>query len=560
MDRDKLVQLVVFFLFFLVVSRLFQIQVINASKYKAQAREQHWFSNKIPAKRGTIYTSDRYPVVFSITSYYPRFLMSGYKDLSEFKKYLSKHYTDSQMEIINATNLEGEVVKIPIPVNWEIKEAMLSENPEIRFEEAYSRFYPEHTMLSNALGFIGRDKAGNEVGYYGLEQYYDGYLKGHDGWTLTEKSAIGDPILWGGAEKLPEVDGSDLVLTIDRNIQFIVENHLKDGVDRYNALSGNVVVMDPKTGEVLAMAKYPPFDPSADKRNLNLDDVRNDIISSVYEPGSVIKAITMAAAIDLGAVDLGTTYNDTGPREFSGYKVNNWDGKNHGVIDMTQVLQLSNNLAIAWVGQKVGSETLFKYFNNFSLGRYTNIDLEGEELGLMHKKFPLKDIELANASFGQGISVTPIQVLSSFALIANEGKLMRPHLVSEIISPDKVIKVEPEILDRPISENTAKTMVEMLTQTVSGGEAKYFVSKKYLIAGKTGTAQIPVRGGYAPHRTNATFVGFFPTYKNFVMIVRLEEPSNPSGYAAETAVPLWMRIAEDIADYYGLLPDRPQSN
>ena len=168
----------------------------------------------------------------------------------------------------------------------------------------------------------------------------------------------------------------------------------------------------------------------------------------------------------------------------------------------------------------------------------------------------MKDIELVNAAFGQGVSVTPLQITAAFSAIVGNGILYKPHVVSKIVAKNKTSEMTPEVLNRPISQSSADTMVDMLTQAVEGGEAKFFVSKKYKIAGKTGTAQVPVFGGYDPDRTNATFVGFFPTYKNFVMLVRLEEPVFPSGYAAETAVPLWMNIAQELADYYKLPPDK----
>ncbi len=557
-SREQIVKFGVLLLFAIILARLFQIQVLNVSRYRAQAREQHWSENIIPAKRGAIYTSDGYPVVMSLTNYYPHIETSQFKNEKQYEKFLSPYYSLEQIQMMGPINFDVPEVRLSLPVSWEIKKTWEAASDAPKFEEVYSRYYPEKTLLAHTLGFVGKNKSGEEVGYYGLEQFYDGYLKGQDGWALTEKSALGDPILWGGSEKFKPEDGSDLKLTIDRNIQFMVEKHLKDGMERYHPKSGVAIVLNPSDGSILAMAKYPLYDANA--KNLNLDDVRNDVISATYEPGSVVKALTMSSAIDMGKVSPDTTYNDTGPREFSGYKVDNWDGKHHGVISMVRILQLSNNLGIAWVGQQVGSENLMKYFHTFGLGKPTGIDLEGEESGIMYNSFPLKDIELANASFGQGISVTPLQIVSAFGAIANKGVLMKPRLVSEIKTREKDVVVQPEITDRPISEKSSETMVDMLTQAVSGGEAKYFVSKKYLIAGKTGTAQIPVKGGYDAYRTNATFVGFFPTYRNFVMLVKLEEPTSPSGYAAETAVPLWMRMAEDIADYYGLNPDRPQQD
>jgi cell division protein FtsI/penicillin-binding protein 2 len=411
-------------------------------------------------------------------------------------------------------------------------------------------------MLSHVLGFLGKNNKGDQVAYYGLEQYYDGYLSGRDGLLVQEKDASGKPILFGGVASYDGIDGSDLSLTIDRKKQFILEKHLKESFERHNPKSAVGIILEPQTGKVLAMAKYPSFVPSDYREIEDQVTIRNDAIGGVYEPGSILKALTMSVAIDLGKVKPEDTYNDTGPKIFSDYTVDNWDGKHHGVIDMTRILQLSNNLGIAWVGKQAGDAQLIEYFKQYGMNKFTGIDLGGEEKGLMNDNLPLRDIELANLSFGQGISVTPIQMAMAFTAIANNGTMMKPYIVSKIKSSDKEQIINPQPIAKPISAQTASIMVDMLTQTVSGGEAKFFVSKKYMIAGKTGTAQVPVKGGYSPDRTNATFVGFLPKYKNFVMLIKLEEPTSPSGYAAETAVPTWMAIADELAGLDGLLPDR----
>lgn len=554
-----------FCLFCLIaITRLFQIQVINASKYKAQAREQQWQGYELSAKRGTIYTSDNYPVASQITSY-QLFVnsdnashdLNSYRDLFKIVPELDKS------SIEQAFNSQSHWIKLISGLSFEQSEQIKSLKLKgFELEEEYKRYYPEGNLLSHLLGFVGKDKDAIDTGYYGIERYYDGDLQGQSGWLYQEKSATGLPILWGGTERVAPIDGTDIYLTINRQIQFIVEKELKEGVERYGAKSGTVVIINPSNGEVISMANYPDFNPSD---YISVDDstlYRNTAISTIYEPGSVMKAITMSAAIDSGKVVPMTIYNDTGPRYFSGHKVDNWDGKHHGEETMIEVLQHSNNLGAAWVGQQIGDVSLMSYFRSFGLGDKLGIDLEGEETGKLYDKFPLKDIELANAAFGQGVSVTPLQITAAFSAIANDGILYRPHVVSKLVTKkdDRVIEIAPEVLNRPISKASADTMVDMLTQAVEGGEAKFFISKKYDIAGKTGTAQVPIPGGYDPNRTNATFVGFFPTYKNFVMLVKLQEPVFPSGYSAETAVPLWMKIAQELADYYRLRPDKSVKN
>lgn len=543
----------------IICIRLFQIQVINSSKYKAQAREQQWQGYELQSKRGNIFTADNYPVAtneVAYTMYFDTTLVEKdrdiYKELKEIIPDLDKNYTadilaSKKKWIKFAENLTwGQYQKIE---NLKVKGA--------GFEETYSRFYPESTMLSHELGFVGKDQYAQNVGYYGLEQYYNGDLEGQNGWLFQERTAGGDPILWGEAEKIAPVDGSDLYLTVDRNIQFMIEEKLKEGVEKYAAKSGVIIIVDPSTGAIIGMASYPNFNPGQYKEAISQEEiVRNDAISTVYEPGSVIKAITTASALDAGKIDENSVYNDTGPKEFSGHMVDNWDGKHHGEETIAEILQHSNNLGAAWISQQLGGKELMEYFRTFGYGKASGIDLEGEEHGIIYTTDDLKDIELVNASFGQGISLTPLQVTMSFAAIANDGLLMRPYIVKKIVSKDKTVEIKPRVSSRPISTDAATRMVNLLTQAVSGGEAKFFVSKKYNIAGKTGTAQVPVPGGYDPTRTNATFVGFLPSYKNFVMLVKLEEPRSPSGYAAETAVPLWMSIAEKLAAHYGLAADK----
>jgi stage V sporulation protein D (sporulation-specific penicillin-binding protein) len=561
LDRAKLLLGIIFSTFILISFRLFQIQILNFSRYKSLAREQHWDMHSLPARRGTVLTNDNYPVAFSAPYYYlytQPLSSDSLKTLNEIKamNLLSQEKIDEIRNEIAAN--PDKPFKIDYPFTWEEKETLnkLSTDKKLKFDLEYKRSYPEDRMLSHVLGFIGKNRMGEETGYYGLEQYYDGYLKGHDGIMVREKSASGDPLLFADGETTYARDGSSIYLTIDRNMQFILEKYLNEGVDHYNAKSGVGIIVDSLTGEIKAMASAPSFDPTFREESFDENIVRNTAISDLYEPGSVVKALTMSSAIDLGKVNLETTVNDSGTRFYSGYEVDNWDGKHHGVINMTQVLQLSNNIGIGWVGMQVGPDQLMKYLHDFGLGDKTGIDLEGEEKGIMYSQNDLKDIELINASFGQGISATPLQIVMSFAAVANKGKLMKPYVVSKIETDERVIENQPEIRARPISEKTSDIMIDMLTKTVSGGEAKYFISKKYNIAGKTGTAQVPIPGGYDAYRTNATFVGFFTSYPEFVMLVKLEEPTSPSGYAAETAVPLWMKVAEEVAVYKGLKPDK----
>ena len=435
----------------------------------------------------------------------------------------------------------------------------------IGFEEETSRYYPEKMLASQVLGFVASNEKGEKVGYYGIEGRLNEDLRGKPGKISEETDALGTPILIGGYKKVEPIQGRDIILTLRRPVQYIVENLIKEGVEKYNAVSGSVVVMDPYTGDVLAMANYPTYLPSEysktdeekkpDERRKAFEK-KNAAISNTYEAGSVIKPFTVSTAIDLGLIKPETTYEDNGPAVYSGRTIDNWDRKHLGTLNIIGLLQKSNNIGAAWVGHLVGSKKLDEYFTNFGLGTKTNIELEGEESGYIKKYEDWRDIDLAVMSFGQGFATTPLQVLNGFNVFANGGYLLEPKIIYSVKDDKKEIVMPTKNLRRVITKQTADTMVDMLEKAVEGGEAKFFTLKDYRIAGKTGTAEVAdEKGGYAADRSNATFVGFLAGSRKFSMIVRLEEPKT-SIYAAETAVPLWMDMATELVKYYGIAQDK----
>ena len=545
---------------FFFIAKLYILQIKDHGKYKALAKSQHQSSLVLNAKRGNIYTSDNYPLALTETRY---LLYAEPKKIENPTKY-AKSIADIleedsdkrvELELSIKENLLADLFWVPLKKNLTAKQKQKVESLNFEglgFEEEFVRFYPENTLASHILGFVGSDKEGALAGYFGVEGYYEGELKGVAGIIFQEKDAFGYPIAVGDYKKIPPQNGRSLVLTVDRALQFVIEGRLKDSVEKYGAKSATAIVVEPQTGKIRAMANFPN-----EGKDITDESTRNKAIADTYEPGSVVKALTMSSAIDMGKVTPETTYVDDGPKSFSGHIVDTWDGKHYGVETMTSVLQHSNNLGAAWVGGVAGAKNLRDYFIKFGFGNKLGIDLEGEDTGIIRELSEWRDIDLATASFGQGISVTPLQVVMAFSAIANDGVLMKPFVVEKIMddSGKEIAKFAPISLRKVISKESADTMVEMLTAAVSGGEAKFFVSKKYIVAGKTGTAQIPVSGSYDPNKTNATFVGFLPISKKFVMLIKLEEPKT-SVYASETAVPVWMDIAETIAIYYKIPPDK----
>ena len=594
--------------------KLFSIQILKHGKYVALAQDQYWNLSVLPARRGDIVSSDDFVLAGTQTHYLmyaePKKVDNTFQTAHElaevltelrlaeleseqlsFEEYISTDGSGDDTEIPVEdipfeeldekqifqkyyddilANLNTELYWIVIERNVTPVEKEIIESKGINaigFEEEPVRYYPEGALASHVLGFVAFNEAGDKQGYFGIEGALNGDLKGKPGRVLEEQDALGTPILVGGYKKSEPIKGRDIVLSLNRAVQFIVERKLEEGVREYDARSGSVIVMDPFTGEVLAMANFPEYNPSVFEEEDTGDIIpfrkkferKNLAISQTYEPGSVMKPLTVSAAIELGKVNPNSTFDDRGPVQYSDYVIDNWDGKHHGIQTVRQILEKSNNIGSAWVGHLVGSKDLAYFFSEFGLGEQTEIELEGEDSGSIRDFKTWTDIDLATAAFGQGISATPLQVLNGFNVIANGGFLVQPKMISQIIDEEEVIEMPTKQVKRVISKETSETMVDLLKSAAHSGEAQYFVLKNYDIAGKTGTAQIPVGGEYDPEKTNATFVGFLAESKKFSMIVKLEEP-RASVYAAETAVPLWMDIADELIKYYGVAPDKAYSN
>lgn len=546
---------------FILVSKLFYIQVILHEKYEAQAQEQHWIVREIPAKRGRILSKDG-AVLASNQDYYlmygePNRIDSGSDIAHILAEFLSSRegfgdYSELYAKYLELLDNDLWWIALEKKVDPLTKAEIEALNlPGVGFELAPIRYYPEKTLATHVLGFVAFNEKGERVGYFGIEGNLDGDLRGRAGKLVQEKDADGNPILVGGYDRVDPIPGRDVVLTIDRSVQYIVERELAEAVEEYGAVSGTVIVTDPFTAEIIAMANFPEFDP----QNIeNETAARNLAVSDTYEPGSVLKAFTISAGIDTGKITPESTFVDSGPVRYSDYYIDNWDGKHHGVQTIAQLLQKSNNIGAAWVGHQIGTKKLYKYLTSFGIGEKTGISLEGEDTGYMRDPATWTDIDLATISFGQGISVTPLQIINGFNAIANGGVLYRPRIISSIETEEGEIEMETSKIRRVLDKETSETMVDLLTSAVEQGESRYFNIKGYKIAGKTGTAQIPKGGTYDPNETNATFVGFPSETKRFVMLVRLERPQT-STYASETAVPLWMKLAGELFNYYGIPPD-----
>lgn len=418
------------------------------------------------------------------------------------------------------------------------------------------RYYPDGEIFSQITGFWGYDKD-ERIGRYGIEEYFEDTLKGQKGHFAAEKDAFGGIIPIADLTKDKVKDGADIVLTLDYPIQFRACEELESAVNKYDAESGSILVMDPKTGALLSMCNYPSYNANEYGKVDDINLYLNRAVSYAYEPGSIFKPFTMAAALDSGALSPNDTYNDTGEIKIGPYTIRNSDRKSHGVQTMLEVLQKSLNTGVVHMVDKAGKEVFKEYVNRFGFGRPTEIELPGEIGGNISSLDKKGDIYAATASFGQGITVTPLQIINGFAAIANQGKLMKPYVVDQIVYADGTLeKTQPTEIRQVISADSAITLSAMLASVVEKGYGNKAGVEGYYLAGKTGTAQVPEeeKAGYS-NKTIHSFAGFGPVDDpRFVILVKLDKPTAVA-FSADSAAPVFKNIAQFIINYYGIEPN-----
>ncbi|OGE64196.1 hypothetical protein A3I48_03310 [Candidatus Daviesbacteria bacterium RIFCSPLOWO2_02_FULL_36_7] len=560
MTRILCIKILFLFLFAAIIIRLFYWQVVRADFLESQADSQHFTNTKIDASRGNILFSDGSILASSnpVFSLYglPKIIKQDQK--IKIAYLLAKLFSDDLGE---ADPLAKDLIKrLSQDLYWVLlkKDISVEQKKQIEdlnldgigFEQGTSRFYPEGSSSAHFLGFVNSDGKGN----FGLEGAYDGELKGVPGLIRNEQDARGLPILIGNFLTNKAQNGKDLRLYIDRSVQFIVEKSLKAGIEKYGAKAGSVVVMDPKSGGILAMASFPNYDP------LKYFDYprqyyKNPVVADQYEPGSIFKVLVMAAALNEDLVKSDTKCDIcSGPVSVGGFEIRTWDNKYRLETTMKEVIIHSDNTGMVFTARKLGLDKFYTYLQNFGFGGQTNVDLQDESSPEIRSKKDWREIDLATASFGQGIAVTPIQMVSAVSAVASGGNLMEPHIIKDIKDEKGSFEIKPKIVRQVIKDSTAQQIKEMMVAAVEEGEAKFFKLKGFRVAGKTGTAQIPVAGHYDPTKTIASFVGFAPADNpKFVMLVRFDEPS-ASIFGAETAAPTFFEIAKQLLLYYNIVP------
>ena len=543
-----------FFLGFLaVVIKLFYLQVAHP---KLSLDDLYHQDKKIYPQRGKILDRTGQPLAINTQNYLMYFEP---KKITESDKLIRK--LDEILKIGEAT-LESKLDKNK---DWVIVQKNIDKKTKeeverlklggVGFEEGFKRYYPEASLAAHLLGFVGKDYWGGDLGYFGIEGYYNKDLVGLPGVLKSERDLFGKPMLIGTQEKIDPEDGSNLYLTIDKSVQTIAKKKLLAGLESYQAKEGCVLIADPYTMRILAAVCLPDYDLDQ-YYQFTEDFFKNSIISNVYEPGSIFKPLVVAAALEEKAIKPNDLYNEEGPIKIGDYSIKTWNDKYEGKITMTRILEKSSNVGMVYIGDKLGKKKLYSYLDNYGFGKLTNIDLQGEVAGYLKPYREWYPIDFSTVTFGQGIAVTPIQILRAFSAIINGGNLMKPMVVGKEVFGEKEKIIQPKVEKKVVSSQTSEIIKKMLISTVENGEMKWAKPEGYTIGGKTGTAQIPIAGKYDVSKTIASFIGFAPADKpKFIVLVTLKEPKS-SPWGSETAAPLFFEIAEDLLIYYNIAPDQ----
>ncbi|MEE9543219.1 MAG: penicillin-binding protein [Thermodesulfobacteriota bacterium] len=545
-----------FFIFFGVIfARAIKIQVVDSSALTKKVKNQTIRTIKIAARRGAIYDRNLNELAISleVDSIYAH--PGKVKGAASTARVLAPIMGMSRREIETKLTSDKSFVWLKRQIDISSEErGVIKALSGIETNKKSRRYYPNHQLAANLLGFEGIDSKGLE----GVEYSFDSYLKGKGKRVLGARDARGRVLLFEDVEKRASTRGMDVVLTIDKVIQHIAERALKNAVDGAGAKGGMALVMDPETGEMLAMANLPTFDPNRFHRYAS-NEWRNRALTDSFEPGSVMKAFLLAAALDEGVVES----NDIFFCENGSYKVADrvfHDTKEHAWLSLAQIIKYSSNIGAAKVGETIGKKAYYRHLKRFGFAEKTGIKLPGEGRGALRHYKSWSGVTLQTVSFGQGISVTALQLASAMSAIANGGYMMEPRIIKRIMDPDgeKNFESAPLIVEQVISETAAEEATRVLTGATGPKSSGVRAAVDgFDVAGKTGTAQKPdlVNGGYKSGAYMASFLGFVPASDaKLVIFVAIDEPQG-SYYGGELAAPVFSEIAAQSLSYLGVFPE-----
>ncbi|MEI6288017.1 MAG: penicillin-binding protein 2 [bacterium] len=611
-DQVRIKILAVFFVAVasIIILKLFDLQIMKGDFYTALASDQHELYRKLVPERGTIYAVENrngqqqlFPLVgnqklqmlysvpkeikdasstanalFAILGLPDNVnLAAAEKDLfadisadldpvmaEEIKTTRRQKWLEEQntKEITRIYNLLATPNSLYKAIRHRLTDDQVQKIKDLNikglyFQEETWRFYPEAGMGGQLFGFWGIvDDA--KKGQYGLEGYFNKILNGTPGEIKAQRDAFGNLIAVGDNYFQEKKDGSSLILTVDRAIQHKACQALSIAAQKYKSETASVVVINPKTGAIIAMCGYPDYDPDKYGRVDDANVYNNPLIFDAYEPGSIFKAVTMASALDVDKVQPDTTYVDTGGAQYGPYNIKNFNKKVYGKQTMVQVLDNSINTGAIFAMKQATPEVFVKYVKDFNFGKQTGIELSGEVAGDLSNIDRKGEIYKATASFGQGIMVTPLQMAMAYGAFSNGGKLMKPYIVSQTIDASgNVTNYYPQEVRQVITAKTAQVLSGMLVSVVANGHGKMAGVPGYIVGGKTGTAQVVNKSGHYGDDVDVTFAGFAPfSDPRFVMIVRFKKPQN-SKEAAISSAPVFSDIAKFILQYYNVPYDNP---
>lgn len=552
-----------------IIARLGYLQIIEHGTYEALASDQHDLVAKLLPERGKIYVRDHvdgklYPLATNRDAWLiyavPRNMKDPVAIAHELAPLIGKPDVDLVTSFTRDPDDPYEVVAKN--VSTDVMQAVREKQLEgIAFVKISARSYPERGISGQLIGFVGpgEDGPNSTVGKYGVEGSFNEILAGKPGSLFAEKDASGRRLPIGDSRIQAAVNGSDVVLTIDRVIQYEACQKIAAAVEKHQADSGSIVVMNPSTGAIMAMCSAPDFDPAEYGKIKDLSVLNNPVMLSAYEPGSIFKSFTMAAGIHAEKINPRTTYVDTGSEEIDDFTVRNADGKAHGVQTMTQSLDESLNTATIFVQRLLGKDAFRSYVESFGFGKKTGIELSPEGKGNISSLSKKGSIFAATGSYGQGLTTTPIQLVAAYGALANGGSLMRPYIVDEIIHPDgSTEKTKPQVQGTPIDPRTSRLISGMLVSVVENGHGKRAAVPGYWVAGKTGTAQVARTDGlgYQKDVTIGSFAGFAPASDpRFVMLIKIDHPRDVA-WAESSAAPLFGEMAKFLLTYLDVSPER----
>lgn len=542
--------------FAVILFRLFSLQVLQAAELTERADRQHRMSVTVEGGRGGIY--DRQGKVLAMNMDVPSVygMPASLENPAGVARDLARVLNVRADEIERKLRREQKFVWIARKVDPEQGrnlERLSLEGIGTRMEGR--RFYPKGALLAHVLGFAGMDGAGLE----GVERRYDSYLRGETQKVILQRDALGRTVFPKGLNDQGPAPGHSLTLTIDEVIQYIAEKELDEAVASARAKGGVVLVMEPRTGAILAMAVNPRFDPNS-MAGLTADRWRNRALTDAYEPGSTMKVITAAAALEEKVMTPGTLiHGENG--QFSAAGRNIHDHEKMGWMTFAQMVQKSSNIGAAKAGMALGEERLYRYLKAFGFGERTEIDLPGEATGLVREPRSWGRQSLASIAFGQEIGVTPLQLLAAVAAVGNGGWLMKPYVVSEIRNGqgEVVAQMGPQVRRRPISAETAQVLSGILEGVVSHGTGGKAALPGFRVAGKTGTAQKidPQTGRYSPTLFVASFVGYLPAEDPRLAILVVVDEPHTEQWGGTIAAPVFRRVAEQALPYLGVSSRAP---